>query len=302
MDHSNYSARSMTAFAKMQNHGDPASKLGRFSWEIRSVNQRYLEINPRLPDAFKHIENALRQTIKQQIHRGKVDISLSFENPSASLEMTVNQDVLTPLTQAINQIQTALPEAAQVNPLEVLQWPGVLQQEQSSAQQEEIDTALLQQLSATLELLNEHRQREGQALAGFILERCSQIKMLLKQLEPQLPEILENHINKLKQRILGLTDQVDESRFHQEVAVLAQKMDVMEEIDRLHTHLDEVQHILNENQENKPIGRRLDFLMQELNREANTLGSKSIDQRISQTSVELKVLIEQMREQVQNIE
>jgi len=293
-----FSANSMTAFAKIQENG----QNGRFSWEIRSVNQRYLEINPRLPDAFKHIENDLRSVIKDTLSRGKIDVSLSYENDASETNMQVNTKILLPLTEAISQVQQAMPEATQVNPLEVLQWPGVLQQEKNEDDQNQVDQTLLAKLSEALGLLNQHRQREGQALAQLILDRCSQITEQLEQLEPKLPEILQAHVDKLKQRIEKLTDQVDEQRFHQEVAVLAQKMDVAEEIDRLHTHLKEVEFILTAEPDNKPIGRRLDFLMQELNREANTLGSKSINPLISQTSVELKVLIEQMREQVQNIE
>lgn len=293
-----YSARSMTAFARVQEN----AQFGRFSWEIRSVNQRYLEINPRLPDAFRHLENEIRNLIKEHIFRGKLDVSLSYEITQSQSGMQVNQDILTPLTQAISEVQQSLPEATHVNPLDVLQWPGVLQTETSSQQQEKIEHTVLSKLEETLKLLGEHRQREGQALAKLIMERCEQIETQVQQLEPRLPDILQGHIEKLKQRILSLSDQVDEQRFHQEVAVLAQKMDIAEELDRLRTHLDEVSHILTKQQQYAPIGRRLDFLMQELNREANTLGSKSIDKQISQTSVELKVLIEQMREQVQNIE
>lgn len=293
-----FSANSMTAFAKTHESGDN----GQFSWEIRSVNQRYLEINPRLPDAFKYLENDLRNLIKKQISRGKLDISLSYENPANKLGMQVNMDVLNPLVEAINQVQQTMPEATQVNPLDVLQWPGVIQQETSSEQQKTIDQAILNKLSEAIQLLCAHRNREGQALAQLILDRCEQIKQQLDHIQPQLPIILDQHTTKLKERIQTLTEQVDEQRFHQEVAMLAQKIDVAEEIDRLRTHLKEVEYILSNESENKPIGRRLDFLMQELNREANTLGSKSVDPLTSQASVELKVLIEQMREQVQNIE
>lgn len=293
-----FSANSMTAFAKTQASGE----TGRFSWEIRSVNQRYLEINPRLPDAFKYLENDLRSLVKKQIYRGKLDISLSYENPANKLGMQVNMDVLNPLVEAINQVQQSMPEATQVNPLDVLQWPGIIQQEQSGEQQKLIDQAILSKLIEAIQLLREHRNREGQALAQLILERSEQIKQQLDIIEPQLPGILDQHTSKLRERIEKLTEQVDEQRFHQEIAMLAQKMDVTEEIDRLKTHLKEVEHILCNEPDNQPIGRRLDFLMQELNREANTLGSKSIDSLTSQTSVELKVLIEQMREQVQNIE
>jgi len=301
-----YNAKSMTAFARTQEN----TSLGRFSWEIRSVNQRYLEINPRLPDAFRHLEPDIRNLLKKQIARGKIDISLSFENSHNENAMQVNQTVLQPLTQAINEVQQSIIEATQVNPLDILKWPGVLQtnthDEDAKKVQQALDAELLNALQTAITLFNENRLREGQALAELINNRCQSISKQIQNLEPQLEEILQRHIDKLTQRIKTLTEQLDEGRFHQEIAILAQKMDISEEIDRLKTHIIEVEHILskqpNQNNEILPIGRRLDFLMQELNREANTLGSKSIDTQISQTSVELKVLIEQMREQVQNIE
>ena len=293
-----YMARSMTAFARQQQ----VSEHARFSWEIRSVNQRYLEINPRLPDAFRHLENDIRSVIKQHLFRGKLDVSLSFELTRAEAGMQVNPSLLDSLSQAINQVQQQLPEATQVNPLEILNWPGIMVEKQDPNQQAAIQQSVMQALTSTLETLTAHRQREGQALAQTIVARCEKIEQQLDQLQPELPLILESHADKLQQRIQSLTEQFDDARFHQELAIMAQKMDVAEEIDRLRTHLNEVRHILADKPNYAPIGRRLDFLMQELNREANTLGSKSIDKRISQTSVELKVLIEQMREQVQNIE
>lgn len=292
--------KSMTAFAKTQNTGSETA--GRFSWEVRSVNQRYLEINPRLQDAFKHLENDLRDLIKSHVQRGKVDVSLSYENSMDSSGMQVNNELLNALTQAVSQVQQNLPEATHVNPLEILQWPGVLQNETSQGKQKTLDKTLLTGLENTITEFNQHRQREGQALAELILQRCQSINTILETLEPELPNILARHIDKLKTRIESLSEQLDEQRFHQEVAIISQKMDIAEEIDRLKTHLKEVQHILTHNTAGKAVGRRLDFLMQELNREANTLGSKSIDAQISQASVEFKVLIEQMREQVQNIE
>ena len=294
--------KSMTAFARVQKN----SSLGLYSWEVRSVNQRYLEINPRLPDAYRHLEPAIRELLKKQVARGKIDISLSFEIGSSQNSMQVNIELLESLNTAINQVQQTIEQASQVNPLEALKWPGMLQQNVSCPEQEILDNELLNSLQTALELFAEHRIREGQALAQLIHARCNTIAQQIKLLEPELPTLLDNHTLKLKQRIQSLTDKMDEDRFHQEVAVLAQRMDVSEEIDRLKTHLNEVEHTLSgkgalPNHLN-PIGRRLDFLMQELNREANTLGSKAIDIKLAQTSVELKVLIEQMREQVQNIE
>lgn len=293
--------KSMTAFARYQDN----DIHGHFNWEIRSVNQRYLELHFKLPENLRHLEPTVRERVKSKLSRGKLDISLSFENAHEQAGLEVNHDVLNPLTAAINEIQMNLPEATQVNPLEILKWPGVLQTQKNNQDQDVIDKALLKGFDEALSLLGEHRSREGQALAHLINDRCHQIHQHLTLLEPKLEELFNNHSEKLLQRIAGLTETIDESRYHQEVAILAQKADITEELDRLKTHLDEVTLILKSqpgNTNNKPIGRRLDFLMQELNREANTLGSKSIDVQISQVSIELKVLIEQMREQVQNIE
>ncbi len=305
MSNQEFATKSMTAFAKQQINSEDqtgTNTLGRFSWEIKSVNQRYLEINPRLPDAYRHLEIELRNRIKKTIHRGKLDISLSVENNAENLSFSINQNLLSALNKAVSEVQMQLPEATHVNPLEVLQWPGVLQQEMNSSEQQANDEIILSALDETLQLLDQQRLREGKALGLLIMERVNSIGDKLDQLQPQLPGILQRHIDKLKQRIVDLSEQLDEQRFHQEVAILAQKVDIAEEIDRIRTHLVEVEHNLSTEMLHKPVGRKLDFLMQELNREANTLGSKSIDQQISKTSVELKVLIEQMREQVQNIE
>ena len=301
-----YSANSMTAFSRTQEN----TELGQLSWEIRSVNQRYLEINLRLPEPFRHLEMAIRNQVKQQISRGKLEISLQFEPAQTQQQIHLNQNVLASLTQAVNEVQQSLIEATHINPLDILKWPGVLQENNKNGTQDEWESILLIGLENALNLFSNHRLREGQSLAAMIIERCQKISQQITQLEPKLPTILEKHTNKLKQRIADLTEELDSNRFHQEVAILAQKMDISEEIDRIKIHLTEVELILTKPVQNPnkhcdpitPIGRRLDFLMQELNREANTLGSKAIDTSISQASVELKVFIEQMREQVQNIE
>ncbi|GAB6069266.1 YicC family protein [Thiomicrorhabdus hydrogeniphila] len=315
MSNLNYHVNSMTAFARTQQNSD----FGQISWEIRSVNQRYLEITPRLPDSFRHLEADIRNLIKQQIARGKLEISLQVDIAQNSQAMQVNQSLLDSLNIAINQVQQSLIEATHVNPLEILQWPGILQKNTQIQDQESMDNIVLNDLKNALKSFSEHRLREGQGLAQIINQRCKTISEHIAQLEKQLPNILETHTQNLKIRIIHLTEGlsdnlVDESsqqRFYQEVAFLAQKMDINEEIERIKIHLDEVMLIITNNPIKQttqntgilnPIGRRLDFLMQELNREANTLGSKSVSAYTSQISVELKVLIEQMREQVQNIE
>lgn len=287
--------KSMTSYAKVES----SFSIGTFSWEIRSVNHRYLEILPKMPDFMRFLELPVRETIKSALGRGKVDVFLSVQLNTQADGFEVNQAVLQPLAQAICTVQQTLMEASHVNPVELLQWPGVLTNAQQTSDIEEEIDCFLSALKEALAQLNANRLREGNAMAEHINQRLNLIDQQLSLLKPLLPLLLEQHIEKLKQRVHALTDNVDQDRIHQEIAILAQKADIDEEMDRLITHLQEVKHTL---QQNGPIGRRLDFLMQELNREANTLGSKAIDSQISQTSVELKVLIEQMREQVQNIE
>lgn len=288
--------KSMTAFARTQHTAD----WGSFSWEIRSVNQRFLEMHFKLPDNLRHLEMAIREQLKAALQRGKVEVSLKIQETQQAGSLAINPTMLAALSQAVSQVQQALPEATHVNPLELLNWPGVLQ---SGSLERDDDNhrekEILSTLPAAIAALNAHREREGAVLAEIIRQRCDAIAQLVEQAQQLLPEILASQTEKLRQRILTLLDEVDEMRLHQEVAILAQKLDVQEELDRLRTHLVEVNHVLNSTD---AVGRRLDFLMQELNREANTLGSKSADSRTSQISVELKVLIEQMREQIQNIE
>jgi uncharacterized protein (TIGR00255 family) len=288
--------KSMTAFARTQITTD----WGNFSWEIRSVNQRYLETYFKLPDNQRHLEMKIRDQLKQLLHRGKVEVSLKVYDNQSNQAFKVNQAVLQPLSQAVCEVQQTLMEATQVNPLEILNWPGVLgSDELDETVLEQRETDLFAGLQQTIASLNEHRLREGAALKEIILQRCDAIDGYIDEAQQLLPEIIATQTEKLRQRIASLLEEFDEMRVHQEVAILAQKLDVHEELDRLRTHLTEVRHVM---ESKDAIGRRLDFLMQELNREANTLGSKSADSRTSQIGVELKVLIEQMREQVQNIE
>ena len=288
--------KSMTAFARIQR----TAKWGDFSWEIRSVNQRFLELSFKLPDRYRYLETAIRAQLKQTLSRGKVEISLSIEQTENQPNFKVNQVILQPLVNAVNEVQQSLMEATHVNPLDVLRWPGVLQSESPQAETaQEIDTALLAGLNDTITALNAHRQREGQALSEILKLRSLEVKQFTAEAQRLMPEIIERQTEKLRLKITTLLDDADENRFYQEVTLLAQKLDVQEELDRLRTHLLEIDHVLTQT---GPVGRRLDFLMQELNREANTLGAKSADSRTSKISIELKVLIEQMREQVQNVE
>lgn len=284
--------KSMTAYAQYEHTYD----WGEVIWEIRSVNQRYLEISFRWPEQFKSMEDKARNQVKKYLARGKVELSLSLKSSKASTKIELDTDRLTSLTNAINQIQLALPEATQINPLDVLNWPGLLMQPQEVPVMAE---TLMHSLQQALIALNDARSREGLALKKLIAHRCSAIETLLSSIQQTLPDQTRQHLFQMQQRVLKLVDELEPQRYQQEVAILAQKMDISEELDRLATHLTEVHRLI---EQEDVIGRRLDFLMQELNREANTLGAKAFNTELSQASVEIKVFIEQMREQIQNIE
>lgn len=284
---------SMTASANLIQRLDSSS----WQWEIRTVNQRFLELNFRLPENARHLEMALRQRCKQVLERGKLDITLRYQTPPLQQSLHINTALLQQLTQAVNQVQLALPEATQVNPLDILNWPGILAN--ATPEENTLDEALLTSFEQALTQLNKARQQEGEALAKLIQQRVEAMREQIVHLRPLMTDILQAHRQKLQIKLNELAANIDEQRLAAELVLLAQKADIDEELDRLQHHLGEVERVIRQP---GAIGRRLDFLMQELNREANTLGSKSIDTRTTEVSVELKVLIEQMREQVQNIE
>ena len=283
---------SMTAFARQETH----QEWGSLSWEIRSVNQRYLEPNFRLPETLRSLEPELRLQLKKQLARGKLDIQLRYHPNDTASDLEVNTHLLQQLIGAADQVYSRTP-AASLDPLRLLQWPGVLQGAETD--QEIVKKTALTLFAATLKELRAHRLREGQALAALLEERLDKISKHLDEAQHYLPEALEAWRNALLEKANKLQVEVDPQRLEQEVVLLAQKQDVAEELDRLAAHIDEVRLTL---QSKEPKGRRLDFLMQEMNREANTLGSKAMSLDMTQVAVELKVLIEQMREQVQNIE
>ena len=283
---------SMTAFARRETH----QAWGSLSWEIRSVNQRYLEPSFRLPETLRDLEPVLRNELRQALSRGKLDITLKFYPAEDNAQLEVNTVLLDQLITAADQIYNRTP-AASLDPLRLLQWPGVMQSKK--ADEEAVKTTALELFQQTLTDLKAHREREGAELAKLIEERLAQISQHLVSAQNYLPEALKAWRTNLLERAQKLQVELDPTRLEQEVVMLAQKQDVMEELDRLTTHTKEVRRALTSQQ---PIGRRLDFLMQEMNREANTLGSKAISMEMTQVSVDLKVLIEQMREQIQNIE
>ena len=285
---------SMTGFARQVQSGD----WGELSCEIRSVNHRYLEPSLRLPESLRVLESALRDQLRERLQRGKVEINLQLTvSHGASQEVQVNTELLQSLTEALHKVAAAHPQCAAPDPVRLLQWPGVVAT--STPDQQPLIDAAQTLIATSLDQLLAHRQREGQQLSGLIEERLQQIAEQVSLVRSLLPQILTAQREKLQQRLQELVVELDQQRLEQEVALLVNKSDVAEELDRLETHLGEVRHIL---QQSGAIGRRLDFMMQELNREANTLSSKAIATETTQAAVTIKVLIEQMREQVQNIE
>ena len=286
--------RSMTAFARSERTED----WGTAYWELRSVNNRYLDVSPRLPEEVRAIESAVRERVRGRLSRGKVDctLRLSLDTESdASLEL--NSNLARRVAEATREIDALLHDPARVSAIDVLRWPGVVQ-----TRSPDIDTlgnAVLELLDEALGELVTTREREGQHITGLLAQRCDEIQTIVGNLRERLPEVLDACRQRLRDRLAEFAEQLNEERLEQEIALVAQKTDVAEELDRLDAHVKEVQRVVDKEQ---PAGRRLDFLMQELNREANTLGSKSIDTETTRASVDLKVLIEQMREQIQNVE
>lgn len=287
--------RSMTGFARRE----AKFPWGTVIWEIRSVNHRYLEPHFRLPEDFREIEPALRESIRKMLQRGKIESSLTIQwEQESDAELGVNLARVEQLAQATRQINTALGDsAAPVNALELLKWPGVIQKQEID--RSAIQASVLTLFQEALKLLIEHRSREGAELEQLILQRLDAVTAQVVAVRARLPDILHNQREKLQAKIASLQVELEPERLEQEIVLLAQKADVDEELDRLDTHVIEVKRSLKQTDS---LGRRLDFLMQELNREANTLSSKAIVADTTQAAVELKVLIEQMREQVQNIE
>ncbi len=286
--------KSMTAFARVQQSED----FGTLTWELRTVNSRYLDINCRLPEDFRAQETRIRECINNRLQRGKVECGLRFiAGTQTQTGIDINEPLVKSLIDACQKINTRLHQPSEINPTELLAWPGVVvEPERDYKHIYEASEALL---NNALDQLIENREREGERLKELILQRCLSMQGIVKEVREQLPEIRQRYREKLTARLEELQESIDRDRLEQELVYMAQKMDVDEELDRLEAHLKELCEVLDRDE---AVGRRLDFLMQELNREANTLASKSADISTTQASVELKVLIEQMREQVQNIE
>jgi uncharacterized protein (TIGR00255 family) len=286
--------RSMTAFARQE----ADSALGVLSWEIRSVNHRYLEAAIRLPDELRAAEPAVRERLNARLGRGKVECACRYRPAAGVLApVTVDTERLTRVLDACREVAGKLEQSVPLNPIELLRWPGVVREVEPDTRP--LQEAALALLEATLDELVATREREGGKIRDLLLQRCSAMEVLVEEARRRLPAIRDATREKLLARLAELAAPADPGRLEQELVFLAQKMDVDEEMDRLGGHIEEVRRALGRDE---PVGRRLDFLMQELNREANTLGSKSAAAETTRISVELKVLIEQMREQVQNAE
>ncbi|MDH5544657.1 MAG: YicC family protein [Gammaproteobacteria bacterium] len=288
--------RSMTSFARQ----DEKLDYGSLGWELRSVNHRYLEIFVRLPEDYRVLEATARELVGKYLDRGKVELNMYFKADQGRADATVfNKDVATQVVNLSQQICQLSPEIKSLRAIDVMKWPGVL--EISGPDVDRVKADAVRILETTLKEMVETREREGEKLRMALEERRKSMVDIVTNLRPRIPDILKGVRERLEKRFEEMSVQADEGRLEQEMVFVAQKTDVEEELKRLETHLEEIERLLNP-KEYKPVGRRLDFLMQELNREANTLCSKSIDADTTRLGVELKVFIEQMREQIQNIE
>ncbi len=282
--------KSMTAFAR--------SESGHISWEIRSVNHRYLEVGLKVPDAFRSLEISLRNKLKARLNRGKIDCQLRIGHSQASeASLSIDEKLLEDLTGALATIIPKLETVAPVNPLEVLKWPGLLSE--PTEDEESIKRTVVELFDTALAQLIEMRSSEGAELRKIILEKLADLRSIVDQAATEAPIISARQRDKMISKLNDLKIEADPGRIEQELVIMAQKSDVAEELDRLNTHIEEVSATLDSKE---AVGRRLDFLMQELNREANTLSSKAVATNTTIQAVELKVAIEQMREQIQNIE
>ncbi len=284
---------SMTAFAR----SEVKKEWGTAVWEIRSVNQRYLETYFRLPEQFRSLEPVLRERFRKRLQRGKVECALRFTaNDSAVTKLNLNEQLAKQVLHAADWVQSH-GQSTGVNPLDVLKWPGVIASEE--ADMDAIQADMLEGLDKAMNDFIAARGAEGETLKSLIEQRLDAIEVEAGKVAQRMPEILTWQREKIQARFEEAKLELDAARVEQEMILLAQKVDVAEELDRLNSHVAETRKILKKG---GACGRRLDFMMQEFNRESNTLGSKSISTEITQSAVELKVLIEQMREQIQNIE
>ena len=286
--------RSMTGFARRERQGS----FGTLVCELRTVNHRYLEISLRLPEELRALDNDVRQTIGAALKRGKVDANLYLKSSAgAQRNLEVDVALLDAVIARVEEVRGRMPASAPVSPLELLRWPGVVREAETDVAP--VVAAAMELLRESLRELNDTRAREGQRIHELLGARCASMRSQVVAVRGRLPEVSQRLRDRIVERISQLGVTPDSDRLEQELVMYAHKMDVDEELERLSGHLDEVTSVLDSSE---PAGRRLDFLMQELNREANTLSSKSQDVETTRAAVDMKVMIEQMREQVQNVE
>ena len=286
--------RSMTAYARAACN----ETWGHAAWELRGVNNRYLDIVFRLPEELRALEPRLRERIGERIKRGKLECSLRLNlTAQQGAKLSIDTALAKELGAAAAKLRKAAPKTKALRLGELMRWPGVVQQ--SPPDPALVEAPVLELLDQALDDLIATREREGARIVEMVTSRCEQVTTIVAQVRDRQPELVESARSRLRERLSEIMDKVDSDRVEQEIVIVATKLDVSEEMDRLDTHIDEVRRVVGQRQ---PAGRRLDFLMQELNREANTLGSKSTDAQTTRASVDLKVLIEQIREQIQNVE
>lgn len=287
--------RSMTGYARAEQQG-PA---GRLSWELRSVNHRYLELQFKLPEEFRPIENELRQLATQKVARGKIEAGLRYNRESGSAEgLQIDSERLAAVLAAVERVAGQLRTSTAPDPIKVLAWPGVVRSDNTHDIAAPLAEAMLL-FQTALDDFTATRNREGERTKSYLLERLDAMAQIVERVRVRAPQVRDAWLERLRAKLADLGVDADPARLAQEAAMAAQRLDVDEELSRLDSHFTEVRDTLARDE---AIGRRLDFLMQELNREANTLSSKSQDAEMTRLAVEMKVMIEQMREQVQNIE
>lgn len=285
---------SMTAFARR----DADTEWGSLAWELRSVNHRYLEMTSRLPDELRSLEPQIRSLVNQRLARGKVDCNLRFQPKDlVSGEFELNQALIERVLDVAEKVKETAARISSLRTIDVLRWPGVLKTAEVDI--DSLGEFAMDLLSQALDEFLETRRREGERMRGIIEQRLDAAREIITVIRGALSEVRQSFRQRLEERLAEVKQELDPARLEQEIVLFAQKTDVEEELDRLQTHVDETRRVLGQTGQ---VGRRLDFLMQELNREANTLAAKSADLRVTNGAIELKVLIEQMREQVQNIE
>ncbi|MBF0220115.1 MAG: YicC family protein [Gammaproteobacteria bacterium] len=285
--------QSMTAFSRCSNEDIYTS----LTIELRSVNQRYLEITIRLPDNLRPLETAMRNLIQQRLNRGKIECTLRLNGGVGEQQFTVDSERAKALVNALKEIDHLLYNPAAISAIDLLNWPGVLKTE--AVDETVIQQAVMTLLEEALQELIAGRRSEGEKIAVMIKSRIEALYQVIEGVTARLPAVLQHNRQRLTERLGELQQELNQERLEQEMALIANRLDVDEELDRLKSHLQECSQLLDSK---LPVGRKLDFLMQELNREANTLGSKSGDLETTRAAVEMKVLLEQIREQVQNIE